>query len=365
MKVLLIGGTGPTGPFIVRGLEERGHQVVLLNRGKHSLAELSHLQTIQADPHFAESLEGALAGQEYDAVVATYGRLRIMPEIVSQVTGRFVTVGGANFEDRGGLPAAEDSPRQTDAGLLRQIVHTEQVLREGSELHGYNWTHLRYPCLWGPRQLAPREWSVLRRAIDRRPFVPVLDGGLTMESLAYVENAAHAVLLTIDQPEVSRGQIYNVADQVTVTDAARVRALATEMGVEMGLLELPRVAYGPAAFWGVNRDLAYAAEARAPFTTHRILDTTRIRTELGFRDVVPFEEAVRRTVAWYREHPIEPGSELEKQLADPFDYVAEDKFAKALADFGRRTAAIEFAAAMYRHPYSHPAQAESAQPLNS
>ena len=30
MKVLLIGGTGPTGPAIARGLETRGHEPTVL-----------------------------------------------------------------------------------------------------------------------------------------------------------------------------------------------------------------------------------------------------------------------------------------------------------------------------------------------
>ena len=33
MRALLVGGTGPTGPHIIRGLLARGYDVTMLNRG--------------------------------------------------------------------------------------------------------------------------------------------------------------------------------------------------------------------------------------------------------------------------------------------------------------------------------------------
>ncbi len=32
---LVVGGTGPTGPYIVEGLLQRGYQVAILHRGEH------------------------------------------------------------------------------------------------------------------------------------------------------------------------------------------------------------------------------------------------------------------------------------------------------------------------------------------
>ena len=40
MRTLVIGGTGPTGPFIVNGLLERGHHVTIFHRGTHELDEI-------------------------------------------------------------------------------------------------------------------------------------------------------------------------------------------------------------------------------------------------------------------------------------------------------------------------------------
>jgi dTDP-D-glucose 4,6-dehydratase len=48
------------------------------------------------------------------------------------------------------------------------------------------------------------------------------------------------------------------------------------------------------------------------------VDTGRIRRELGYREVVAFDEALRRTVAWERANP---PSEVDPAR---FDYAAED-----------------------------------------
>ena len=49
-----------------------------------------------------------------------------------------------------------------------------------------------------------------------------------------------------------------------------------------------------------------------------IVDTSRIRAELGYREVTPLATTYARTVAWERANPVEHD--------DPaaFDYAAED-----------------------------------------
>ena len=65
-----------------------------------------------------------------------------------------------------------------------------------------------------------------------------------------------------------------------------------------------------------------------PLPTHRVLDLTRVRTDLGYHDVVPAREALARTARWLADHPI-VGSTEEHTLTDPFDYAAEDRLIDA------------------------------------
>ncbi|MGM7648768.1 NAD-dependent epimerase/dehydratase family protein [Nocardia sp. JW2] len=354
MRALVIGGTGPTGPFIVDGLLDRGYETTILHTGKHEIDLPEVVQHIHVDPHFPEALTAELRGRRYDLVVATYGRLRLYVDALAGVTERLITVGGSAYGDNQAHPSDENAPRKQGNKLVDQIVRTEAILTEAHRTGRYNITHLRYPCLYGPRQLAPREWSVMRRILDGRNRIPVLNGGLTLETRAYVENAANAVLLCVDRPENSAGQLYNVADQYTPPDAVVVHAIARAMGTEVTLANFPDTMGKPAYWWGVNRDLNFTRTGLPPTTHHMLIDTGKIRTELGYTDVVSFEEGVRRTVDYYLRHPLVRGGQAESQIGDPFDYAAEDAYIALLDNLTAQAADIPFAGVRYSHPYAHP-----------
>ena len=86
MQALVIGGTGPTGPFIVNGLRERGYRVTILHTGRHETDEVpGDVEHIHTDPWDMEAFGAATQGLEFDLCVALYGRLR---GIAQQMAGR-------------------------------------------------------------------------------------------------------------------------------------------------------------------------------------------------------------------------------------------------------------------------------------
>ena len=106
------------------------------------------------------------------------------------------------------VPIREDAAkvlRVEDDSKGFRIRRTEETLFELQPQA----THFRYPYVYGPYQLAPREWMVVRRIQDQRPHIILPDGGLTLQSFGYAENIAHALLLALDQPEACQGKIYN------------------------------------------------------------------------------------------------------------------------------------------------------------
>lgn len=101
MKALVIGGTGPTGPYIIDGLVQRGYQPAILHRGSHEVDFVQRYEHLHADPHFEAPVREALAGRRFDLVVATYGRLRLLAGLLPGVTERVVTVGGTVYAQIG------------------------------------------------------------------------------------------------------------------------------------------------------------------------------------------------------------------------------------------------------------------------
>ena len=64
-----------------------------------------------------------------------------------------------------------------------------------------------------------------------------------------------------------------------------------------------------------------------PWTAHRVFDLTKIRTELGYEDVVDPVAGLTEAARWYAEAGIDPRGE--SGLQDPFDYEAEDRLVAA------------------------------------
>jgi hypothetical protein len=80
-----------------------------------------------------------------------------------------------------------------------------------------------------------------------------------------------------------------------------------------------------------------------PSTAHRVLDLTRVRRDLGYRDVVAPPDALALTARWLAEHPPARGGAEEMVLTDPFDYDAEDSLIDAWEHARDSVDAVEFA----------------------
>ena len=206
MRALVIGGTGPTGPFLVNGLRDRGYRVAILHTGNHEVDEIPEdVEHIHTDPFSPEALRGALAGRSFDLCIATYGRLRRVAEIMKDHAGRFLSIGGAPaylgyMNPWASTPAGLPVPTREDAPLVTEepqdakgwrIVRTEEAVFE----HQPEATHFRYPYVYGPYQPMPREWCIVRRIRDGRPVIVLPEDGLTLATNGYAANLAPAAAL--------------------------------------------------------------------------------------------------------------------------------------------------------------------------
>jgi nucleoside-diphosphate-sugar epimerase len=214
------------------------------------------------------------------------------------------------------IPTPEDSPLVTveaEDPKGWRVVQTEQAV---FACHPRA-THFRYPFLYGPYQVAPREWCIVRRILDGRPVI-VPDDGLSLNHSAYVENAAHAVLLAVDHPDAASGQIYNCGDERLLTLRQTVEVIADALDRKLEIVSIP---------W------QFALPARPllaqPWTTHRVLDMTKLKMELGYTDVVTPERGMALTARWLSDNPPERDGPAEKILQDPFDYKAEAELISA------------------------------------
>lgn len=358
MKTLVIGGSGSTGVPVLEGLLERGHDVTMLHRGVHEPAELPDVPHIHADPHFPETLAEAIGNGSFDVVLAMYGRVSAIAEVFAGRCGHLISIGGVpayrgclepetvkpfgmaiNASEDGPLAdATEPVPRF--AGLIRRA---ERAVLDGAAAGAFRGTVIRYPAIYGPRNLVPWEWSVIRRINDGRARMILPDNGLWIISRCAARNAAEVVLKAVDHPDVANGQAYNAADD----DQFTVRQWAEQVAAIMG---------GDIEFIGIPTELAGSAliELLPPTgRPHILVDNTKAKRELGYSEVIPARDAMSDAVEWLTTNPVT--HEAYPLYPAKFDYEAEDRLIDAYTQavaWVRDQAPDD--APDVRHPMPHP-----------
>ncbi|HWL60465.1 MAG TPA: hypothetical protein VNQ48_06240 [Microbacteriaceae bacterium] len=366
-RVLLIGGTGPTGPLVVDGLLDRGAEVTVLNTGRRPATFAGDVERIVADPHFLEPLETALGGREFDIAIAQYGRLRLVAEVLAGRTERLIALGGMFYpgwidpaatvrpsSETGvardwsvtyldeAAPVGERMPLEPVGGMGRRVVETDTDIRTRHQRGDFLATLLRYPRVYGPGQLGAAEWSIVRRILEGRRRIILPEGGFLTSSVLYNENAARIVLAACERGDDFAGAVLNCADPDPITSRKWVRLIAEALDAEVEIVSLPM-------------ELAELAwpYARFPLTAgHHILDTSELERRVS--GLVPTAVGLQRTARWYAADPAGRGESVEAQLKDPFDYALEDRVLEAFDGLHDRIRSLGSPDLDMSHPYSHP-----------
>lgn len=142
-RALVVGGTGPSGPHIVKGLIGRGFRGTLFHRGTHESDEMPEwVEHIHGDPHFSETIQSALGQRDLDLVVAIYGRTRLLARHFKNRVERFIAIGSV-AATRGHMASgevagadardADDDPVDAPARLAK-MLRCWPTPRSGSRL---------------------------------------------------------------------------------------------------------------------------------------------------------------------------------------------------------------------------------------
>jgi len=182
------------------------------------------------------------------------------------------------------LPKRETMTPQPESPYAVAKVMSEHYLRLAAQLYGVETVVLRYFNVFGPRQNPKSQYAaVIPLFVDayREGRAPVLNGdGLQTRDFTFVDDVVEANLCCCSAPREAAGAVYNVAwgNRISVRDLAR------RIGELMGADIEP--VHGPARPGDVRDSQA---------------DATRAREKLGWTPRVPFDEGLRRTVAWFAE----------------------------------------------------------------
>lgn len=324
-RALVVGGTGPTGVHIVNFLLAAGHHVTVFSSGAHDEGAVfaGEVERIYGNARDDESVHSIIGQREWDIAICTYGRLRMLADELAGKTRRLVGVtgqpvyrGAARRTPDGGiaLPVPEWAERQFDAtNYTGKVAEGEDQLLAQHGRGDFEAVIVRYPGVFGPRAPVNHEWAVVKRVLDQRPFMLLPHDGMSYFQRGYSENVAWLVYLAATRPEAA-GQAFNAGDERVMSARRVAETIADELGASMEFIGIPATLVR-----GV-----YPLAEKAPL----ILDMSKARALLGYRDRVPVEEATRLTARWLAEHP--PHAEdLSAGASGVFDYDAEDRIASA------------------------------------
>jgi nucleoside-diphosphate-sugar epimerase len=325
LRTLVVGGTGPSGVHIVNFCLAAGHDVSVFNSGQHDsgVAFARQVERLYGDARDAESVRQSItgAGRDWDIAVCTYGRLRMLAaELAGRtrrlvgITGQPVYRGAARPTPDGtiALPVPESAERQSDgAGYTAKVAEGEdQLLAQ----HGRDFEAVivRYPGVFGPRAPINHEWAIVKRVLDKRRSMLMPHDGMSYFQRGYAENVAWLVFLAATDARAA-GEAFNAGDERVLSARRVAEIIVEELNWEMEFLGIPA-----GYISGV-----YPLAEKAPL----ILDMSKARQSLGYRDRMDVEAATRLTARWLAEHPPEPG-EISGG-AGSFDYPEEDRIAAA------------------------------------
>jgi nucleoside-diphosphate-sugar epimerase len=360
MRALLVGGSGATGILIAQGLAERGYDLTILHRGSHEPSELEPFRHIHADPHFAEPVADALGSERFDVVVLTYGRLKLLAPLFSGRCERLLAIGGMpiypGYLDPGAesprgmpIPSREEDPlvdpaRMTSPGAARfaaKMLEAENAVMDQHRAGGYAASIFRYPAIYGRRAMGLTDWSIVRRALDGRSFLLLPDAGKGIIARCAAENAAWCVLAALDC-EAAKGEAFNCADAEQYTLAQWAELILDVLGKMMEFVPIP-----PQLNWAA----AHLLPLGGTCSDHGVLDISKSRRILGYRDQVRAKDALARAIRWRLANPPTPGELANWQ--DPLAYDLEDRIKAEIDGLVARLEPLKQEPEVV-HPYPHP-----------
>jgi nucleoside-diphosphate-sugar epimerase len=362
-SALVVGGTGPTGPHIVDGLLERGFSVSVFHRGTHEVPFAGEVEHLHGDPHFLDSARQALGERRFDVAVVTYGRTKILAGILAGRCDQLIGIGATNVyrgasNPESGKPTGTRLSTPEDGPLVdvpatsgveaevfsSKILGTERAVFALAANGAFRATYFRYPIIYGPRNIIPWEWSVVRRIADGRKMMIICEDGAMIRTRMSSRNAAHAVLLAVDHPDRAAGQSFNCADDQQYSLRQWLELLIEAAGGGLSLVSLPFAIGKPG--WALMPFHSLGA-------THVLTDISKIRAELGYQDVVNTPDALAESVEWYHQNPVTGTSHSD--VLDAFDYELEDGLVEAYEEaLDSIRARFDVRRPEIHHHYAHP-----------
>jgi UDP-glucose 4-epimerase len=306
MKIMVTGGAGFIASHVVDALIEDGHDVVVvddLSRGRLEYINpkarffqmdltspfleqvFSEVKPELVNHHAARtSVNQSMTDPINDARVNILGSLNILQNCVKYGVKHIIyaSTGGALYGEPKYLPCDEDHPINplSPYGASKHAVeHYLYLFRTNWNL---DYTILRYPNVYGPRQDPYGEAGVIAifaNRMCRNEEVTINGSGLQERDFLFIKDIVRAnIIVTARKGE---GKVYNLGSGGSVSINTLFQTLKELSGYKIE----PK--YRPALKGEVFKIY---------------LDTRRINEDLGWVPSIGFNEGLKATFEYYKQH---------------------------------------------------------------
>ncbi|HEX2618699.1 MAG TPA: NAD-dependent epimerase/dehydratase family protein [Phototrophicaceae bacterium] len=338
MKILVIGGTRFIGLAVVRQLQAHGHQVAVFNRGQTAVDLPEGVTHIAGDKNALADSRAVLAEFAPDVVmhniVTKEKDAQAALDVFTGLAKRLVMVSsmdvyapygrliGTETGDPLPIPFDESAPlreawypyraQATDENDFRfhyDKIPAERLVLTSKDLPG---TVLRLPMVYGENDFQHRLMPFFKPMDDGRSAI-VLDEGYAnwRSTYGYVENVAAAIVRACEDDRAN-GKVYNIGD-LTPSMLELGEMVKTLVGWQGEFVTVPTENLPESLHTGMDTRHSLAATAE------------RIQHDLGYQPVIDRETAMRRTIAWEREH-LPP----EANFAEMYAYDTQDEVLRTI-----------------------------------
>ena len=255
MRVVIIGGTGHVGTYLVPRLVEAGHSVICLNRGQQQ-AYLPHAawQTVERitvdreqeekEGVFGERVRNLEPDIVIDMICFNVESARMMVEALSGRVQHFLHCGtiwvhGSSFQ----VPTTEEQPRRPFGEYGIQKAEIEAYFLKEARLNGFPVSILH------PGHIVGQGWWPLNPAGHFNPqaFMILAQGeelaipNLGMETVHHVhaDDVAQAFMQAIANRSCAIGESFHVVSPAAVTLLGYAETVATWFGKTANLRFVP------------------------------------------------------------------------------------------------------------------------------
>ena len=189
----------------------------------------------------------------------------------------FASTGGAIYSPSTPLPWQEDSQLDPQSPYGLSKLWIEQYLKLTNQIHGLNYSILRYGNVYGPRQDPKGEAGVVSIFLDsliQGKTLKMFGNGEQRRDFVYVDDVVQANVLMMNE---SKNEIYNVGSNYSLTINEVAREIADQLGVTPNWEYLPEI-------------------KGEVFETKLSYD--KIHNNCGWKPKISFNEGIKKTIEW-------------------------------------------------------------------